>query len=171
MSATTVIEPRQIDAPDRPRPRPADPCVMVIFGASGDLTKRKLLPALMNLATGGLLPERFAVIAIARSDVPEEAFRRKVMEEVREFATGPLDPKIEDWIARRLFYLRGEFADSELYTRLGEAIQRVDGRAGTEGNVLFYLATPPEFFAEIVRRLSEAGLTREEGDDWRRVII
>jgi glucose-6-phosphate 1-dehydrogenase len=168
--STTVARPRPTEAPEVPRAASADPCTMVIFGASGDLTKRKLLPALANLAAGGLLPDGFAVIAVARADVPEDAFRRKMIDDVREYLSDPTDPVV-DWLARRLFYVRGEFQDDELYARLAEAIQRIEEQIGTHGNVLFYLATPPEFFAGIVEHLGQTGLVREEGGSWRRVII
>lgn len=166
----TVVDPSRTEAPAPPPPKPADPCVMVIFGASGDLTKRKLLPALMNLASGGLLPDQFAVIANARADIAETRFRQDVMKEVRGL-TGQLDPKVEQWLTERLYYVRGEFEDADLYTRLAETIQRVDAQVGAHGNVLFYLATPPEFFAPIVTRLGDTGLVREDNDHWRRVII
>jgi glucose-6-phosphate 1-dehydrogenase len=166
-----TLVPREAETTGPPKPRQADPCVMVIFGAAGDLTKRKLLPALHNLASGGLLPERFAVVAVARADMPEEDFRSKMMAEVRELTVAPVDAEIEEWMRQRLFYVRGDLRDKALYPQIGDAIARADKAANGGGNVLFYLATPPEFFAPIVAQLGEHKLTCEEGDDWRRVIV
>jgi glucose-6-phosphate 1-dehydrogenase len=87
---------------------------MVIFGAAGDLTKRKLLPALCNLASGGLLPDRFAVVAVARADLAEDEFRSKMMADVRELMPAPVEADIEEWMAQRLFYVRGDLRDKAL---------------------------------------------------------
>jgi glucose-6-phosphate 1-dehydrogenase len=168
----TIIEPQRADADAHaaPKPRQADPCVMVIFGASGDLTKRKLLPALINLVSGGLLPDHFAVIAVARAAASEDAFRQKVLEEVKEFVSDS-DHKLTEWIGSRLFYVKGQFDEDDLYQRLGETIKKVDGQFNTGGNVLFYLATPPEYFAPIVKRLGHASLVGQDNGAWRRIII
>jgi glucose-6-phosphate 1-dehydrogenase len=170
MSTVTATAPAE--TPSQPPPPPADPCVMVIFGASGDLTKRKLIPALMNLETSGLLSEHFAVIANARADNTDESFRQKLIEDVREFVPPDVFERVKTWIRERVFYVRGEFGDEAMYQRLGGAIMRVSEQVGTRGNVLFYLATPPDYFVEIVQRLGQAGLLKEqEGQAWRRVII
>ena len=132
--ATLVPREEEISGP--PKPRQADPCVMVIFGAAGDLTKRKLLPALHNLASGGLLPERFAVVAVARADMPEEEFRAKMMADVRELMPAPVDAEIEEWMAKRLFYVRGDLRDKAMYSQVGEAVARADKAANGNGNVL-----------------------------------
>src|ERR1700744_3180751 len=86
--------------------RKADPCVMVIFGASGDLTKRKLIPALLNLASSQLLPESFAVIGFASNDFTVEAFREYLSNEVKQFASCPITPELWDWFIRRVYYLK-----------------------------------------------------------------
>jgi glucose-6-phosphate 1-dehydrogenase len=166
-----TLVPREAETTGPPKPRQADPCVMVIFGAAGDLTKRKLLPALCNLASGGLLPDRFAVVAVARADLPEQEFRTKMMADVRELMPAPVDADIEEWMTKRLFYVRGDLRDKALYSQVRDAMARADAVANGGGNVLFYLATPPEYFAPIVTELGAAGLVREEGDDWRRVIV
>jgi glucose-6-phosphate 1-dehydrogenase len=170
MSVVTATAPTE--TPSQPPPPPADPCVMVIFGASGDLTKRKLIPALMNLESGGLLSEHFAVIGNARADMTDEAFRQKLIGEVREFVPADAIDRVNAWIAERVFYVRGEFGDDTMYQRLGETITRVNAQVAAQGNVLFYLATPPDYFIEIVQRLGQAELLNEQaGHSWRRVII
>ncbi|HYR74466.1 MAG TPA: glucose-6-phosphate dehydrogenase [Pyrinomonadaceae bacterium] len=153
-------------------PQTAPPSVMAIFGAAGDLTKRKLIPALYNLKEGKLLPENFAVIGVARAEMNDEEFRRRLSDEIREFATDDVDPQIWHWLEERLFYLSGDFSDEQTYSRLKELLSKTDNERHTQGNYLFYLATAPDYFAPIVQRLGTAGLTREEEDkSWRHVVI
>ncbi|MFN8060639.1 MAG: glucose-6-phosphate dehydrogenase [Vicinamibacterales bacterium] len=151
--------------------RVADPAVMVIFGAAGDLTKRKLLPALANLARHGQLSSHFAVVGVARQDQSEETFRAQLVEGLSQFATAPLDPVQRDWFESRLFYVKGEFGDPALYKALAAKLAEVDARCETKGNYLYYLATPPTFFAEIAGLLGAEGLVKEEAGRWRRVIV
>ena len=150
----------------------APPCTIVIFGAAGDLTKRKLIPALYNLRESKLLPDNFAVIGLARAEMNDEEFRRRLSDDMREFATDTVDPKIWDWLEERLFYLSGDFNDEQTYQSLKELLNRTDTDQKTQGNFLFYLATAPEYFAPVVRRLGAAGLTSEEENaGWRHVVI
>jgi len=151
--------------------RPGDPCAMVIFGAAGDLTRRKLIPALYNLAKYNLLSREFAVIGVARNGMSTEEFREKFTREFKEFATGDLDPDLWDWFIRRVYYITGEFNDPASYGRLREALQKADKDHGTRGNYLYYLATAPSFFAEVVNQLGTAGIAAEGNDQWRRVIV
>ncbi len=150
--------------------RAADPCVMVIFGASGDLTKRKLIPALYNLAKDNLLSREFAVVGFARNDLTTEQFQDEIGKELGEFATTTIDSNLWHWFSRRIYYLCGDFADPNAYKKLSELLNQIDKEHGTRGNYLFYLATAPSFFGPIVRQLGEAGLVNEERG-WRRVII
>jgi len=150
---------------------PLSPCALVIFGASGDLTARKLVPALYNLAAEKLLPEGFAVIGLATRELSTEAFRELMTQALREHLGENQDPGLVDWLAARLHFIAGDFRDPALYTRLGETLRHVATEHATGGNVLYYLSTPPSFFGEIVQRLGEAGLTREENGQWRRVVI
>jgi len=153
-------------------PHAAPPCVMVIFGAAGDLTKRKLIPALYNLKKSKLLPDNFAVIGVARAEMNDEEFRRRLSDEMREFATDDIDSQIWHWLEERLFYLSGDFNDDQTYPRLKELLSKTDNERHTQGNYLFYLATAPDYFAPIVERLGTASLTREEEDKgWRHVVI
>src|ERR1700727_136673 len=98
--------------------RPGDPCAMVIFGASGDLTKRKLIPALYNLAKDNVLSKEFALIGFARNEMTSEEFRAKLTSEMKEFATGEVDPDLWGWFSERIYYVSGEFGDSAAYQKL-----------------------------------------------------
>jgi glucose-6-phosphate 1-dehydrogenase len=150
---------------------PVTPCTMVIFGASGDLTKRKLVPALYHLARQGLLPDAFAVVGVSSSQMSTEAFRERIGREAREGLSGDPDEKIWEWLLSRISYLAGDFRDTATYQRLAAELGRVEGELRTGGSCVFYLATPPTFFAEIVRRVAEAGLVKEDGGRFRRVVI
>jgi glucose-6-phosphate 1-dehydrogenase len=146
----------------------AGACVFVLFGAAGDLTKRKLAPALFNLVTAKLLPAGFAVMGVSVDDLSVEAFR----DQLSEFL-----PRAENranelaWFRQRLFYEQGDFQDPNTFLRLRERLAAVDADHGTQGNYLFYLATAPKFFAPIVQQLGRAGLARQEDARWRRVVI
>jgi glucose-6-phosphate 1-dehydrogenase len=144
---------------------------MVIFGATGDLTKRKLIPALYNLITDGLLPEQFAVVGVGRTPLSNEEFRQRVEGDLRRFATTDVDGRHLERLTRNLRYVAGEPGDAEAFRRLAATLAELDEAAGTGGNVLFYLAVPPSLFDDYIRNLGEAGLTREEDGRWRRVII
>ncbi|HEX5227522.1 MAG TPA: hypothetical protein VFW44_07410, partial [Bryobacteraceae bacterium] len=98
--------------------RPGDPCVMVIFGASGDLTKRKLIPALYNLAKDNLLSKEFALVGFARNELTSEQFRDEIGKEIGEFATTTIDPDLWHWFSRRIYYLSGDFGDANAYKTL-----------------------------------------------------
>ena len=149
----------------------ADPCVMVIFGAAGDLTKRKLIPALYNLAKGNLLSKEFAVVGMARAPMTTEDFRRKLSQDIHEFGTESVDPALWEWFVRRLYYVSSTFENASGYRELRTLLENVDKEHGTRGNYFYYLATAPEYFSEVIRQLSDVGLVREDGGRWRRVII
>jgi glucose-6-phosphate 1-dehydrogenase len=152
------------------RPRPPDPCTFIIFGAAGDLTKRLLVPALYNLAAERLLPERFAVVGVARAEMSDEQFRQTMGLALREFATGKVAAKVADRLLEGFSYVRGDFNDAETYRRLCDRLTEVERDRGTAGNSLFYLATPPDVFATVAAHLGKAGLAREE-HGWRRLIV
>jgi glucose-6-phosphate 1-dehydrogenase len=161
-------------APEVPnaRPREAPPCALVVFGASGDLTRRKLVPALYNLAVQGTLPERFAAVGVARQPMSSEEFRGQMLSAADEFSRRRPEAATWERFAAKLEYVRGEFADRATYRNLAETLQRLDREHGLEGNRLFYLATPPSEFGGILRALREAGLiTPHDGSPWTRVII
>ncbi len=149
----------------------APSCVLVIFGAAGDLTRRLLLPALANLHRSGLLPEKFAILGVARTALSDEVFRHDVEEDLKCFATAKLEDADIAWFAGRAYYLAGDFADPATYARLGERLKEIAARHETGENCLFYLATPPQVFALIPEQLAKAGLTRKKENGWRRVIV
>ncbi|HEX2500101.1 MAG TPA: glucose-6-phosphate dehydrogenase [Methylomirabilota bacterium] len=151
--------------------RPASPCTVVIFGAAGDLTKRKLLPALYNLKVAGLLPREFAIVGVARRDQTHEQFRDEQTRSIREFATTRVDETLWGELRDAMYFQAGELSDPAVYTQLANLLAESAKRHGTGGNALFYLAVPPNLFGEVVRRLGEAGLVRQDGGIWRRVIV
>lgn len=155
----------------QPPPRIADPCVMVICGASGDLTKRKLIPALYNLAKAKFLSRDFAVIGFARKELTTEQFRQQLTEDVKKFATSSVEPEVWDWFLQRIYYLSGDLKDPKTYTKLKDLLSQVSKTHNAGGNYFYYLSVAPVFFGEIVRQLGTAGLVREENGQWRRVII
>ena len=148
---------------------PADPCVMVIFGGAGDLTKRLLIPALCNLVEAKLLPEGFAMLGLARAEMDAETYRQHIAQSIRDFAPG-IAAGTSRWLAQRAYYLRGAFDDPATYEKLQSSLAEIGGTHGTR-NGLFYLATPPDAFAKIVRHLGKVGLTAQGEGVWRRVVI
>src|SRR5579862_9410410 len=146
----------------------AGPCVMVLFGASGDLTKRKLVPALFNLVKAKLLPKTFAVVGVAFDDLSQQQFRDQVTSFLPAEDRGTEDFK---WFTDRLYYQHGEFGNPATYATLATQLTAVDRGHGTQGNYLFYLATAPKFFALIVQQLGQAGLSDQRKGCWRRVVI
>src|SRR5262249_26056166 len=147
------------------------PCAMVIFGASGDLTKRKLIPALYNLARENLLSRDFALVGFARQELTTDDFREKCTREVAQFVQGGIDGDLWQWLCRRMYYVRGDFGDEGGFQRLRDALQGTDAEHGTRGNYLYYLATAPSAFSTCVHQVSRAGLIQETNGAWRRVII
>jgi glucose-6-phosphate 1-dehydrogenase len=149
----------------------APPCAMVIFGASGDLAKRKLVPALYNLSRHRLLPAEFVVLGFARREGDTESFRKQMRADLPRFCDCAVDPASWDWVESRLHYARGDVTEAGGIDALERALSELEEEHGTRGNVLFYLATPPEQFGPIVRALALADLLRESGGRWRRVIF
>jgi glucose-6-phosphate 1-dehydrogenase len=141
---------------------------LVIFGASGDLTRRKLLPALYNLSRGNRLPARFAVVGVARSALDDEAFRQQFRDSLHEFVGADgIQEEVAASLAARLFYVRGELDDPALYQQITARLTAIDGAEG----VLYYLAVPPTVYDAVVERLGAAGLSRPGGQGWRRIIV
>lgn len=149
----------------------AAPCVMVIFGATGDLTKRKLIPALLNLAQDGMLPKEFAIVGFAVNDMDGEEFRKTLGQEMPNFAEDPIDLKMWEELSQRLYFVKGDFMDPAAYQRLKAQIAEVEKLHHTGGNKFFYLAVAPRFFAAIVDQLGAAGLTEQTEHHWSRIII
>jgi glucose-6-phosphate 1-dehydrogenase len=156
----------------------APPCAIVIFGASGDLTRRLLMPALYNLVRARRIPNHFAIIGVDRTEWAEDRFRSYLADGVRSFvsdtatasASEPFDPDSWDVLASCMTRVNGDVTKPELYQQLAQKLDQVAAASGTEGNVIFYLAVASSLFGTIVERLGEAGLTKED-KGWRRVII
>ncbi len=143
---------------------------MVIFGATGDLTARKLMPALYNLAKSNLLSREFAIVGVGRNDYTTDQFREVISQKLQSFATSALDNDLRDWLLRRIYYVGGMFDDPAMYTRLATALTEADKTHNTHGNYFFYLATSPVFFGDITDRLGAAELVCEKDGHWRRII-
>jgi glucose-6-phosphate 1-dehydrogenase len=162
------------ERPSAPLPRigkQGEPCVMVIFGAAGDLTGRMLIPALYNLARANLLSRDFAVLGVARSPMSDEDFRKKVYEHVKEYCTDCVDDDLWEWFQGRFYYMPGDFNDDALYPRIKESLAKLDHDHSTHQNFFYYLATSPSYFGPIVEKLAAAGLMDQSNGHWRRVII
>ncbi|MBK6749596.1 MAG: glucose-6-phosphate dehydrogenase [Acidobacteria bacterium] len=152
--------------------RSADPCVMVIFGATGDLTKRKLLPALYNLAKEDFLPHTFAIIGVGRQEITTEDFRAQVLANYHEFLPHPPDAKLLKWFEERVYYTGGDFdEDKKLFGDLKAMIGDVCTAHQIPENYFFYLATPPALFADVTGKIVKSGLGKEENGHWRRFIF
>ncbi|WP_311239863.1 MULTISPECIES: glucose-6-phosphate dehydrogenase [unclassified Xanthomonas] len=156
------------------------PCIIVVFGARGDLTKRLVMPALYNLRRAGALGEEFAIVGMDHGDISERAWRSNMGQSMTqllssrdaEFQTDEFDTDTWDWLRERMHYLRGDFTDLGAYQALDGVLEKLHKRYGTQGNVLFYLATAARFFEPVLLNLGEAGLVKQrENQGWRRVIV
>jgi glucose-6-phosphate 1-dehydrogenase len=166
---------------DQPEPNPLreglsarpipQPCSIVIFGASGDLTHRKLVPALYNLAAEGELPPAVAIIGFARRPKNDDDFRKEMEEAVRKFSRQAVRDEIWKTFSQSLFYHQSEFGDEPGYKSLTERLEKIDNERGTRGNRLFYFAAGPDQFETILKNLKTAGLNRAKEGSWARVII
>ena len=153
-------------------PRTPEPCAVVVFGATGDLTARKLVPALYNLARERLLPTGFSVVGFSRRDWDDDQFRAAMKDAVAKFSRTPLQEDIWESFARTLHYVRGDFSAMPGYELLADRLVKQDSAHGASGNRLFYLATPPTAYAEIARNLGEAGLSRGGPNArWARLVV
>lgn len=152
-----------------------DPCILVIYGATGDLTARKLFPAIYNLAREGQLPSQFAVVGFARRDKTHEQFRAEMKEAINQFSrVKPVDESVWKNFEKQIFYHCSEFPDKEGYTRLNTFLKELDGKFGTKGNRVFYLSTQPKFFTTICENMHSTGLLYDadkEKEKFSRVII
>src|ERR1700761_876590 len=155
-----------IACPPRRQHKPADPCAMVIFGATGDLTKRLVVPALYNLLRSNVLPEHFALFGVARSDETSESWRDQLYSMLKgfvgrsgaEFNTDAIDEDSGKKLASRITYVRGDLSKPELYQKLRNVLSESEKANGTRGNVIFYLAIADQFFGTVIDRLGEAQL-------------
>ena len=149
---------------------PIHPTTLVIFGATGDLAKRKLLPAIYNLAHEGALPERFNLIGVSRGDQTDEEFRDIAKDSIEQFSRRPADEKVLAGLLKHMRYVAGSFDDAEMYDTLGQVAQELDEEADIEFNRLFYLSTSPSFFPVIAKMLGDHGLHKREGAEVRMIV-
>ncbi len=150
----------------------ADPCVMVIFGATGDLTKRKLFPALYYLAEGGFLPDNFAVIGVGRQELSETNFRKQIIADLKEFLGKDFDKKLVKWFEQRTYYTGGDFDDDKaLFKDIKNLLSEVTKTHDIPENYFFYMAIPPFLFANVANKIVKNGLGKETADNWRRFIF
>ena len=150
--------------------RRVPPCAMVIFGANGDLTKRKLLPALYRLAYEQRLPLAFAIIGTSRTALSDDGFRDKMRESVVQFLEdSPFDEELWRTFAQGIFYVPGDLSDSATYAAIHARLESIEQTRRTEGNVLFYLSTQPSQYGPVALGIGQAGLAR--GNGWRRIVI
>ncbi len=151
--------------------RKPDPCSFVIFGATGDLTHRLVLPALYNLAATDLLPDRLCVVGVARKGMSSTQLRDSLLKGLRQFATRPVDDAIAQRLLECVTSIEADPKDPASFDALQERLEKLEANRSTGGNRLFYLATPPGAFAPIARELGRTGLLREESGAWRRLVI
>jgi glucose-6-phosphate 1-dehydrogenase len=147
------------------------PCTIVIFGATGDLTHRKLIPALYNLAADGELPPAVAVVGFARREKSDDEFRRELEEATRKFSRQTVRDEIWKTFAQSIFYHQSEFEDESGYKSLAQRLDKIDTDRGTRGNRLFYFAAAPDQFEPILKNLKAAGLNETCKGSWARVIV
>lgn len=159
------------DPRDRRLPRIAGPSGLVIFGVTGDLSRKKLMPAIYDLANRGLLPPGFSLVGFARRDWENEDFSQVVHDAVKEYARTPFREEVWQQLAEGFRFVPGAFSDDEAFTTLRATIEELDKARGTGGNFAFYLSVPPKFFPTVVQQLKKHGLSQGQGDSWRRAVI
>jgi glucose-6-phosphate 1-dehydrogenase len=171
MTANPLRDPR-----DRRIPRVAGPCVLVLFGVTGDLASKKLLPAIYDLANRGLLPPGFSLVGFARRDWEDEDFARLAHDAVKANARTPFRETVWQQMSEGVRFVPGEFADDESFDRLAQTVAQLDAERGTGGNYAFYLSVPPKAFPMVVTQLKRSGLSDPPQDSlghrpWRRVVV
>ena len=167
---STVANPLR-DPADRRLPRVAGPCGLVIFGVTGDLSRKKLMPAIYDLANRGLLPPGFALVGFARRDWANEDFAQVVHDAVKQYARTPFREEVWAQLAEGFRFVPGEFGDDQAFDTLARTIRDLDRVRGTGGNHAFYLSIPPKFFPQVISQLRRSGLSASEGHAWRRIVV
>src|SRR5437868_10363041 len=159
------------DPRDKRLPRVAGPCVLVLFGVTGDLAKRKLLPAIYDLGNRGLLPPGFSLVGFARRDWANQDFARLTHDAVKEHARTPFREEVWKQLSEGIFFVPGEFSDDGAFDALSMVLKEIDETRGTGGNYAFYLSVQPKFFPTVVEQLKRTGLADAPEGSWRRVVI
>lgn len=152
--------------------RSAEPCVVIIFGASGDLTKRKLVPALYRLTQQRLLPAEFAILGFARTKMSHDEFRDDMKDAIVTYSEAKqVDEAVWESFAKGIFYIAGDINKPDSYREINKMLDKIDEERGTAGNRVFYLSTSPTLYAEAIQQLGAAGLAKPKGKGWTRIII
>ena len=159
------------DPRDRRIPRVAGPCVLVMFGVTGDLARKKLMPAIYDLANRGLLPPGFSFVGFARRDWEDEDFAQLTYRAVKEYARTPFRDAVWQQLSEGVRFVSGSFDDDEAFDDLASCVMRLDEERGTGGNYAFYLSIPPGQFPTVVQQLKRSGLSDPSAGGWRRVVI
>ncbi|MFD4986956.1 glucose-6-phosphate dehydrogenase [Streptomyces sp. NPDC058374] len=159
------------DAADRRLPRIAGPSGLVIFGVTGDLSRKKLMPAVYDLANRGLLPPGFSLIGFARREWQDQDFAEVVHDAVKEYARTPFREEVWQQLAQGMRFVQGTFDEDEPFETLKATMEELDKEQGTGGNFAFYLSVPPKFFPKVVQQLKKHGLADAPEDSWRRAVI
>jgi glucose-6-phosphate 1-dehydrogenase len=159
------------DPRDRRIPRVAGPCVLVMFGVTGDLARKKLMPAIYDLANRGLLPPGFSFVGFARRDWEDEDFAQLTYRAVKEYARTPFRDAVWQQLSEGVRFVSGSFDDNEAFDQLATCVMRLDEERGTGGNYAFYLSIPPGQFPTVVQQLKRSGLSDPSAGGWRRVVI
>jgi glucose-6-phosphate 1-dehydrogenase len=162
----TEVAPNLISNQRRP-----DPCSFVIFGVTGDLTHRLVIPSLYNLEANGLLPDKFCVVGVARKSMSDDALRDSLMNGLRQFATRPVDDAIAKRLLECVTSIEADAKDPSTFDAMRERLEKLEADRSTGGNRLFYLATPPDGFASITRQLGRTGMLKEANGAWRRLVV
>jgi glucose-6-phosphate 1-dehydrogenase len=159
------------DPRDKRLQKIAGPCSLVIFGVTGDLARKKLMPAVYDLANRGLLPPGFSLVGFARRDWADQDFGQIVYDAVKQHARTPFREDVWRHLAEGFRFVPGDFGDDEAFDNLAETVRSLDIERGTGGNHAFYLSIPPRFFAQVCEQLDRSGMSRPSPDTWRRVVI
>ena len=159
------------DPQDRRLPRIAGPCSLVIFGVTGDLARKKLMPAVYDLASRGLLPPGFSLVGYARRDWADQDFAQLVHDSVKEHARTEFREEVWQQLAEGIRFVQGDFNDDVAFDQLKQTVLDLDRVRGTRGNHAFYLSIPPRFFSDVIGQLKEHGLADPHTDSWRRVVV
>ncbi|ORW41731.1 glucose-6-phosphate dehydrogenase [Mycobacterium paraense] len=159
------------DKRDKRLPRIAGPCTMVIFGITGDLARKKLMPAIYDLANRGLLAPTFGLVGFARRDWDDEDFATVVYDAVKRHSRTPFRQEVWDRLAEGFGFVHGTFDDEAAFDQLAECLEKLDAARGVDGNHVFYLAIPPEGFPVVCEQLQKSGLARPREGAWSRVVI
>ena len=159
------------DPDDRRLPRIAGPSGLVLFGVTGDLSRKKVMPAIYDLANRGLLPPGFSLVGFARRDWAHQDFAQIVHDSVKTHARTEFREEVWRQLSEGIRFVPGDFSDDRAFGQLRRTIEELDEERGTGGNHAFYLSIPPKFFGDVIGQLKEHGLAERDGDSWRRVVV